>query len=186
MFGSSYEARRGNAWQVRTRNGTIAYPIRWVGPRKMLTNRGKYATRALLDLSLHYQQGPVLIQDIAARQKIPIKFLEQILLTLKTAGFVASRKGRGGGYYCARPPAEITLGAVVRAIDGPLAPVSCVSVTQRADCGCPDPASCALRSVWKDARDAISRVLDGATFAEICERHNAMSCCTQDVMDYVI
>ena len=152
----------------------------------MLTNRGKYATRAVLDLALHYQEGPVLIQDIATRQKIPIKFLEQILLTLKTAGFVASRKGRGGGYYCARPPREITLGAVVRAIDGPLAPVSCVSVTQFQECGCPDPANCALRSVWKDARDALSRVLDGTTYAELCERQKELAQGTYNIIDYVI
>jgi len=152
----------------------------------MLTNRGKYATRAMLDLSLHYKQGPVLIQDIASRQKIPLKFLEQILLSLKTAGFVASRKGRGGGYYCAHSPAEITLGAVIRVIDGPLAPVSCVSVTQHAECGCPEPAICGLRAVWKDARDALSRVLDGTTFAEICERQKEMVAGAHDVLDYVI
>ena len=152
----------------------------------MLTNRGKYATRAMLDLALHYKQGPVLIQDIAARQKIPIKFLEQILLTLKNAGFVVSRKGRGGGYLCARPPSEITLGSVVRVIDGPLAPVSCASVTRNSDCGCPDPATCALRAIWKDARDALSRVLDGTTFAEICERQNEMSTTSPNVIDYMI
>lgn len=152
----------------------------------MLTNRGKYATRAVLDLALHYQQGPVLIQDIAERQRIPLKFLEQILLTLKTAGFVASRKGRGGGYYCAKPPREITLGAIVRVIDGPLAPVSCVSVTQFVPCGCPDPATCALRSYWKDARDALSRVLDGTTFADICERQEDNLQQARDMIDYVI
>ena len=152
----------------------------------MLTNRGKYATRAILDLCLHYMQGPVLIQDIATRQKIPIKFLEQILLSLKAAGFVASRKGRGGGYYCTRPPCEITLGAVVRAIEGPLAPVSCVSVTQHAECGCPDPAVCGLRSVWKDARDALSRVLDGTTYAEICDRHTELDSGAAEYLDYVI
>ncbi len=157
-----------------------------MGIANMLTNRGKYATRAVLDLALHYKQGPVLIQDIAARQKIPLKFLEQILLALKTAGFVASRKGRGGGYYCARPPEEITLGAVVRAIDGPLAPVSCVSQTQFGECGCPDPNVCALRSVWKDARDALSRVLDGTTFADISARHRDLVQGTYDIIDYVI
>lgn len=152
----------------------------------MLTNRGKYATRAMLHLALQYNAGPVLIQDIAEEQKIPIKFLEQILLALKTAGFVTSRKGRGGGYYCARPPSEITLGAVVRAIDGPIAPVSCVSVTQYAPCGCPDPAICGLRSVWKEAREALSSVLDGTTFADICARHKQLSQETREFLDYVI
>ena len=76
----------------------------------MLSNRGKYATRALLDLTLHYNEGPVLIQDIADRQNIPLRFLEQILLSLKRHGFVESRKGRGGGYLLAKPPEAITLG----------------------------------------------------------------------------
>lgn len=135
---------------------------------------------------MHYQQGPVLIQDIAERQNIPLKFLEQILLTLKTAGFVGSRKGRGGGYFCARSPREITLGSIVRAIDGPLAPVSCVSVTQFVECGCPDPATCALRSAWKDARDALSRVLDGTTFADLCEKQAALTQQRREIIDYVI
>src|SRR5690242_15117896 len=104
----------------------------------MLSSRAKYATRALLDLTLHNEHGPVLIQDIARRQNIPLKFLEQILLTLKQGGFVQSRKGRGGGYYLTRSPAAITLGEVVRTMDGPLAPVSCVSVTAYGECGCPD------------------------------------------------
>ena len=91
----------------------------------MLSSRGKYATRALLDLSLHENEGPVQIHDIAERQNIPVKYLEQILLQLKRAGFVVSRKGPGGGYSLASPPSKITLGAVVRAMDGPLAPMSC-------------------------------------------------------------
>src|ERR671933_376726 len=95
----------------------------------MLSSRAKYATRALLDLSLQAGHGPVQIHDIAERQNIPIKFLEQILLSLKRFGFVQRRKGPGGGYFLAKPAREITLGAVVRAIDGPLAPISCVSVS---------------------------------------------------------
>src|SRR5579871_5526963 len=110
----------------------------------MLSSRAKYATRALLDLTLRYEHGPALIHEIAERQKIPVKFLEQILLSLKHAGFVESRKGRGGGYFLAKPPTAITLGAVVRVIDGPLAPISCVSVTNYMACGCPDPTTCGL------------------------------------------
>src|SRR5207247_1770473 len=118
----------------------------------MLSNRGKYATRALLDLTLHYLDGPILIQDIAERQNIPIRFLEQILLSLKRLGFVKSRKGRGGGYFLAKPPESITLGAVVRAMDGPIAPISCVSVTAFMECGCPDPNVCGIRVIWQEAR----------------------------------
>ena len=152
----------------------------------MLSNRGKYATRALLDLTLHYDQGPVLIQDIAERQKIPLKFLEQILLSLKQAGFVQSRKGRGGGYFLARDPSRITLGSVVRAVDGPLAPISCVSVTQYQECGCPEPLTCGLRKVWQEARDALAGVLDETTFAQIRDRQKQLLDTQAEVYDFVI
>src|SRR5690348_1934888 len=152
----------------------------------MLSSRGKYATRALLDLTLHAEHGPVLIHDIAERQKIPIKFLEQILLTLKHAGFVDSRKGPGGGYFLAMPPEKITLGAVTRLIDGPLAPMSCVSVSRNAECGCPDPAVCGLRMVWQEAREAIAAVLDNATFADIRDKHLRLHAQRNEIIDFVI
>jgi Rrf2 family cysteine metabolism transcriptional repressor len=140
----------------------------------VLSSRGKYATRALLDLALHYGEGPVQCGDIAARQAIPAKYLEQILLSLKRFGFVQSRKGPGGGYFLAKPPEAITLGEVVRAMDGPLAPISCVSVSGYMECGCPDPAACGLRAVWKQARDAVAAILDGTTFADIRDQHLAL------------
>ncbi len=152
----------------------------------VLSSRGKYATRALLDLSLHYEEGPVQIHAIAERQKIPLKYLEQILLALKRYGFVTSRKGPGGGYLLAKPPQAITLGAVVRAMDGPLAPISCASVSGFAECGCPEPATCGLRAVWKEARDALAAVLDGTTFADIRERHETLCARQEKVMDYAI
>ena len=152
----------------------------------VLSSRGKYATRALLDLSLHYEKGPVQIHAIAERQKIPLKYLEQILLALKRVGFVNSRKGPGGGYSLAKPPQAITLGAVVRAMDGPLAPISCASVSGFAECGCPEPATCGLRAVWKEARDALAAVLDGTTFADIRERHETLWARQEKVVDYAI
>jgi Rrf2 family protein len=152
----------------------------------VLSSRGKYGTRALLDLSLHYEEGPVQIQEIAARQKIPLKYLEQILLSLKRSGFVISRKGPGGGYSLARPPHAITLGAVVRAMDGPLAPISCASVSGYAECGCPEPATCGLRAVWKEARDALSAIMDSTTFADIRDRHLKLRAEGREILDYVI
>jgi len=152
----------------------------------MLSSRGKYATRAILDLCLHYEEGPAQVHDIAERQRIPAKFLEQILLTLKRFGFVQSRKGPGGGYFLAKPPHEITLGAVVRAVNGPLAPISCVSVTGFMECGCPDPNTCALRAVWKDARDALAAVLDNTSFAEIGEQHQRLLALQDETVDYAI
>ncbi len=152
----------------------------------MLSNRAKYATRALLDLTEHCDRGPVLIQEIGDRQNIPNKFLEQILLTLKHAGFVDSRKGRGGGYFLARPPSKITLGAVVRAIDGPLAPISCVSITRFQECGCPDPNTCGLRTAWQEARNALAEVLDRTSFAEILQRQQKLQTDRTEVYDYMI
>ena len=152
----------------------------------MLSSKAKYATRALLDLTLHYDHRPVQIHDIAERQSIPLKFLEQILLSLKRAGFVQSRKGPGGGYFLAKAPSEITLGAVVRTLDGPLAPISCVSVSGYMECGCPDPATCGLRAAWKEARDALARVLDNTSFADVREHHERMEANQSSILDYVI
>ena len=151
-----------------------------------LSSRAKYATRALLDLSLHVDDGPVQIHDIAERQQIPVKFLEQILLLLKRAGFVQSRKGPGGGYFLAKTPREITLGAVVRTLDGPLAPISCVSVSGYTECGCPEPETCGLRAAFKEARDALAAVLDGTTFADILDRHQKLHAQHDGIVDYVI
>lgn len=152
----------------------------------MLSSRGKYATRALLDLTLHVDEGPVQIHDVAERQNIPLKYLEQILLLLKRFGFVQSRKGPGGGYFLAKPAAEITLGAVVRAVDGPLAPISCVSASGYMECGCPEPETCGLRVAWKEARDALAKVLDSTSFAELARRHEALRANQTNVLDYVI
>lgn len=152
----------------------------------MLSSRAKYATRALLDLTVHGLDRPVQIQEIGERQNIPAKFLEQILLTLKRQGWVQSRKGPGGGYFLAVAPEQITLGAVVRAMDGPLAPISCVSVSGYMECGCPDPDTCGLRAAFKQARDALAEVLDGTTFADIRDQQQRLSWDRQSVLDYVI
>jgi Rrf2 family transcriptional regulator, cysteine metabolism repressor len=152
----------------------------------MLSSRAKYATRALLDLTLHGEGQPVPIHETAERQDIPLKFLEQVMLSLKRQGFVQSRKGPGGGYFLARPPGEITLGAVVRAMDGPLAPISCVSVSGYMECGCPEPDTCGLRAVWKEARDSLAAVLDGTTFADIRHRSERLRVQYGELLNYVI
>lgn len=152
----------------------------------MLSSRAKYATRALLDLTFRYDGAPVHLQDIAERQNIPQKFLEQILLSLKRMGFVQSRKGPGGGYTLAKSPSEITLGAVVRAVDGPLAPISCVSKTGYMECGCPEPETCGLRQAWQQARDALATVLDNTTFADLRDRQENLKEVHTQVLDYII
>jgi len=152
----------------------------------MLSSRAKYATRALLDLTFRFDGAPVHLHDIAERQNIPQKFLEQILLSLKRGGFVQSRKGPGGGYTLAKSPSEITLGAVVRAIDGPLAPISCVSKTGYMECGCPEPETCGLRQAWQQARDALAAVLDNTSFADLRDRQENLKVIHSQVLDYII
>lgn len=137
----------------------------------MLSSRARYACRALVCLSEHYGKDSVQVQQIADEQNIPKLYLQQILMTLRAAGFVASRKGRNGGYYLARKPGDITLGSLLRAMDGPLAPISCVSVTQFGDCGCPNPETCGLRKIFAEVRDRAATLLDSTTFDELVPGH---------------
>jgi Rrf2 family protein len=113
------------------------------------------------------------IKEIAQREQIPVKFLEQILLTLRNAGLLRSRMGVSGGYYLAHSPQEITLGQIVRVLDGPLAPIGCVSKTAYERCGCPDEDTCGLRLVMLDVRNAIADILDRTTLADVARRVEA-------------
>src|SRR5438876_8436668 len=135
-----------------------------------LSLRGEYALRALLVLGLNYKQSVVRIQTISQQQNIPKRFLEQILNDLKSAGVVASKRGVAGGYRLARAPEEITLAAVIRHIEGALAPVSCVSERFYEKCSCPDEARCAIRSVMKEIREAIVTIMESTTLADLAER----------------
>ena len=136
-----------------------------------LSSRGEYAIRALLVLGLKYDEtGVVRIQTISQQQNIPKRFLEQILNDLKAGGFVESKRGVAGGYRLAKDPRDITLAAVVRQIEGALAPVSCVSERFYEKCSCPDESRCAIRSVMKDIREAIVAIAERVTIAELCKR----------------
>lgn len=140
-----------------------------------LSKRGEYGLRAMIDLAAltHGNQGDssiVQIKEIAERQKIPAKFLEQILLTLKNAGLLHSKMGVGGGYYLARSPSEISLGQIVRILDGPLAPIRCVSQMAYEPCGCPDEETCGLRLTMLEVRNAIANLLDHTTLADVLAR----------------
>lgn len=113
----------------------------------------------------------VLIREIAEKERLPKKFLEAIMLELKSAGILHSRPGRGGGYKLSRAPKTITLGRVIRLIDGPLAPIPCVSQTAYAPClDCLDEKTCAIRLVMKKVRDATADILDQTTFADLLEQ----------------
>ncbi len=114
------------------------------------------------------------IKDIALRDNISTKFLEQILLTLKNAGLLHSKMGVGGGYYLARSASEITLGQIFRVLDGPVAPVKCVSQMAYEPCGCPDEETCGLRLVMGDVRNAIADILDNTSLADVTKRQNAV------------
>ncbi len=139
-----------------------------------LSKRGEYGLRAMIDLaSWNHGNAVVQIKDIAEREQMPPKFLEQILLTLKNAGLVHSKMGIGGGYYLAKPADKITLGQIIRTLDGPLAPVRCVSQMAYESCGCPDERTCGLRLVMSDVRNAITAILDGTTLADVVQRTEA-------------
>jgi Rrf2 family protein len=139
-----------------------------------LSKRGEYGIRAMISLADTIDPDKpfplVQIKDISERENIPPKFLEQILLTLKNAGLLGSRMGAGGGYYLARPADQITLGQIVRILDGPLAPIRCVSKMAYEPCACPDEATCGLRLVMQDVRNAISDILDHTSLADVAGR----------------
>ena len=134
-----------------------------------ISKRGEYALRALIDLGIASELGwPMLqISELASKEKLPTKFLEQIFTQLKKGGYVASRRGKFGGYSLARPMKQIKFGEVIRMIDGPLAPIRCVSQTSYARCSCPDEIHCGLRILMFDVRNAISTILDRYTLADI-------------------
>ena len=153
----------------------------------MLSKKTKYGLQALLVLARDYGRGPILIAELAERDRIPKKFLESILLQLKNAGILGSRKGKGGGYFLARDPSQITMGKAVRVLEGPLAPVPCVSETAYQKCvECDDEASCGIRLVMKDVRDAIADILDHTTLQEVIARSSAATQIYKQIVDYQI
>jgi len=132
-----------------------------------LSKRGEYGLRALQDLTIHCDEGPISNKVLAKRNNIPTRFLEQIMLTLKHGRIVNSQKGPGGGYYLARSPDEVTLAEVIRLLDGPLAPVSCVSDTAFESCGCPDMTTCGLRRIMQDVRDMVAQMMESTTLTDL-------------------
>jgi Rrf2 family protein len=136
-----------------------------------LTKRGEYALRAMIELGMAQELGRPMLQiaEIATKENLPIKFLEQILVALKEAGYLESKRGQQGGYFLAKPMEAITIGDVVRKMDGPLAPIPCVSLSAYERCSCPDEAHCGLRILMLDVRNAIASILDRYTLAQIVE-----------------
>ena len=127
------------------------------------SKKSEYGLRALIELTANYDKEPLRRHQIADRQHIPIVFLEQILLALKHAGLLASTRGASGGYALIKPPSKVTLGQVIRILDGPLAPIGCVSKTAYKKCeDCPyaKKAYCPLQDVMGGVRNAIADILD--------------------------
>jgi Rrf2 family protein len=136
-----------------------------------LSRKARHALRALYALTAHADRGPMLIADLAEQEKLPRKFLEAILLELKNGGILQSKKGKGGGYALARAPEQILIGDVIRIIDGPLAPIPCVSEKAYVRCSdCPDEGACGTRLVMKKVRDAIADIVDHTTLRDVEEQ----------------
>jgi len=134
----------------------------------MLSKKAKYGLKAMAILAKEYGNGPLLIGEIAKRERIPSKFLELILLELKKKGFLQSKKGKGGGYYLNKLPESISVGALIRALDGPLALIPCVSQMAYERCAeCPDEETCGIRIVFKEVRESTVSILERTTLAQM-------------------
>ena len=151
-----------------------------------LSLRGEYALRALVVLGENYGEEVVRIQAISQKQNIPKRFLDQILNDLKSAKIVESKRGIAGGYRLAVPPDKIKLATVVRHIEGALAPISCVSAGFYEKCTCPDEATCGIRSVMKEVRDAIVKILESTTIADVCQRVRHLEQHASHTFEYII
>jgi len=135
---------------------------------RTISKRTQYGLKAMLALGRKYREGPVLIGTLAREEVIPVKFLEAILLDLKSRGLLESKMGRKGGYHLSRPPSAVTIGSIIRIIEGPLAPLPCASETAFRACEeCQDVENCGTRIIMRRVRDAISDVLDRTTLADL-------------------
>lgn len=135
-----------------------------------VTYKGDYALKAVLDLALNYGKGIVTIHETAKRIDAPIKFLEQVLLDLKKGGFVESRRGKIGGYLLSKEPGKITVGEVIRFIDGPTEPIACA---KNGYSDCRDLYKCVFRNIWQNVSKATSEIIDNITFEDLITQVNS-------------
>lgn len=134
-----------------------------------ITYKGDYALKALLHLSYFYGSADVIpLTDIAAKQNIPLQYLEQIMLILKNGGFIDSKRGKGGGFFLIKSPEKTTLGEILRLIEGPMEPIVCGKQDHDSSCG--EEETCAFREVWLKVTEAISDIIDNITFSDIMSR----------------
>jgi Rrf2 family protein len=138
---------------------------------RTISKRTQYGLKAMLALGSRYGEGPVLISTLSKEESIPIKFLELILLDLKSHGLLESKKGKGGGYQLSRPPSTVTIGSLLRMMEGPLAALPCASETAFRPCQeCVDIESCGTRIIMRQVRDATANILDRTTLADLLRR----------------
>jgi Rrf2 family protein len=153
---------------------------------RTISKKTKYGLQALTTLARRYGEGPVLIATLAKDDDIPIKFLELILLDLKNGGILESKKGPGGGYLLSRPPEKITVGSVIRMMEGPLAPLPCASETAYRPCEeCKDVEHCGTRMVMREVRDAMAEILDRTTLQDVVDRVKASKKTEEALMYYI-
>jgi len=133
----------------------------------MLSKKSQYAFKALAYLTEKYNQGPVLISEISAKKRVPLKFLENILLELKKADILDSKKGKGGGYYLKKDPAQVRVAAIVRIVNGPIAMLPCVSLNFYKRCDNCDETACGLHDIMTQVRDASLNVLETKTLIDL-------------------
>ena len=136
----------------------------------MLSKKSQYAFKALMYLAQQKDNEPVLIAEISKKKRIPLKFLENILLELKKGGVLESKKGKGGGYYFAVAPAEVPMARIIRLLDGPIALLPCVSLNFYEKCKNCDEKSCGLHDMMVLVRDATLKVLEKKTVADIAKK----------------
>jgi Rrf2 family protein len=141
-----------------------------------ISTRGRYGVKAMLGLALNDRDGAVPVKSIAERHNIHDKYLEQVLMALKKAGLVQSTRGPSGGYFLAKPPQHITVGDILRVLEGDLAPVKCVGQGSKRD-KCKREQLCITRYVWAKVRDEVNRVVDGITLKELADAYE------KEVMD---
>ncbi len=140
----------------------------------MLSKKCKYAIHALVHLAKKYQQGPVHIQEIADKEKIPKKFLEAILLELRKADILESKKGKAGGYYLVKKPKDVNLIEIIRLMDGAIAMLPCVSLNYYEPCDeCKDEAGCGIRNAFIEVRDETLQILGGNTLEKMIKNKRA-------------
>lgn len=139
-----------------------------------LSTKGQYGVRAMFDLAQHYGQGPISLKSVAERQDISEHYLEQLIAVLRKAGLVNSVRGALGGYVLAKDPESITVGDIIRVLEGPVAPVDCVNddLPDR----CARAAQCITKEIWAKVRDSIEQVIDSITLADMCQEAEKARC----------